>query len=61
MFMCNCFCFESEFVIQSKIFWWFLPPLIDDKMAYILVLQLSAATDGNVHTGHAVNVKKIYV
>lgn len=34
--MCNCICYESEFVIQRLIFWWFLQPLIDDKMAFAM-------------------------
>lgn len=29
----------------------FIPPLIDDKVTYILVMQFSVATDGAVHTG----------
>lgn len=49
------FPYESEFVIQSTILWWFLPPLIDDKMTYILVMQFS---DGDVHTGLEFTLKK---
>lgn len=37
----------------------FIPPVIDDKMTYILVMQFSVATDGAVHTGLVLLLKKM--
>lgn len=46
--------------VLFRMLWWLIPPLIIDKMTYILVMQFSIATDGAVHTGLTLMFKMLF-
>lgn len=53
--------FTSECDIQSKVFWWLIPPLTVDKMTfYILVMHFFVVTNEAVHTGLVYMLKTVF-